>query len=79
MMGRFDKGVTSYTFAEANIQVVFPEDEVKCKWCRFLRHYDGIDRDKCALTEEILFSREIIGFRCPLTILNNVKVEEIEQ
>ena len=79
VMGRFDKGVTSYTFAEANIQVAFPEDEVKCKWCRFLRHYDGIDRDKCALTEEILFSREIIGYRCPLTILNNVKVEEIEQ
>ena len=78
-MGRFDKGVTSFTFASAEIQVAFPEDEVKCKWCKFLRHYDGIDRDKCSLTDDILFSREIIGFNCPLTILNTVKTEEIDK
>ena len=77
-MGRFDKGVSYYTVAECDIQVNFPEDEVKCKWCRFLKHYDGIDRDKCSLTDEILFSREIIGHRCPLTILNDVKAEEME-
>lgn len=77
-MGRFDKGVTSYTFAEATIQVAFPEDEVKCRWCPYIRHYDGIDRDKCALTEEILFSREIIGYKCPLTVINRVDVEELK-
>ena len=78
-MGRFDKGVTSYTFAEATIQVAFPEDETKCKWCPYIRHYDGIDRDKCALTEEILFSREIIGYKCPLTVINRVDVEELDR
>ena len=78
-VGKFDKGVTSYTFAEVTVQVSFPEDEVKCKWCRFLKHYDGIDRDKCSLTEEILFSREIIGCNCPLTIINNVKVEDLKE
>lgn len=78
-MGKFDRGVDSYTFAEVTIEVAFPEDEVKCKWCRFLRHYDGIDRDKCGLTEEILYSRELIGYNCPLTIINNVKVEEMEK
>jgi hypothetical protein len=78
-MGRFDKGVTSYTFAEATIQVAFPEDEVKCRWCPYIRHYDGIDRDKCALTEEILFSREIIGYKCPLTVINRVDVEELDR
>ena len=77
-MGRFDKGVSSYTFATTEVQVAFPEDEVKCKWCKFLKHYDGIDRDKCSLTEEILFSREIIGFNCPLTIINEVKTEELK-
>ena len=76
--GRFDRGVTSYTFAIAEIQVAFPEDEVKCKWCRFLKHYDGIDRDKCSLTDDILYSREIIGHNCPLTILNEVKTEELK-
>ena len=78
-MGRFDKGVDSYTFAEVTVQVAFPEDEVKCKWCRFLKHYDSINRDKCGLTEEILFSTELIGYNCPLTIINNVKVEEMEK
>ena len=78
-MGRFDKGVTSYTFAECTISVSFPEDEVKCKWCPFLKHYDSIDRDKCSLTDDILFSREIIGHNCPLTILNTVDAKEIEK
>lgn len=76
-MARFDKGVTSYTFAETTIQIAFPEDEVKCKWCPFLKHYDGLDRDKCGLSEEILFSKEIIGRNCPLTILNQVDAKEI--
>lgn len=77
-MGRFDKGVTSYTFATAEIQVAFPEDEVKCQWCPFLKHYDTINRDRCQLTDEILFSRELIGQRCPLTIINQVNAEELK-
>lgn len=78
-MGRFDKGVTSYTYAETTITVSFPEEEVKCKWCPFLKHYDSIDRDKCGLTEDILYSRELIGHNCPLTILNTVNAEEIKK
>ena len=78
-MGRFDRGVTSYTFAECTIQISFPEDEVKCKWCPMLKHYDSIDRDRCLLTNDILFSKELIGHNCPLTILNNVKAEEMDK
>ncbi len=76
-MSRFDKGVTSYTFATAEIQVAFPEDEVMCQWCPFLKHYDTIDRDRCQLTDEILFSRKLIGHNCPLTIINQVNTEEL--
>lgn len=76
-MGRFDKGVGSYTFAEVTVTVSFPEDEVKCKWCPFLKHYESMDRYKCGLTDEILFSKEITGHGCPLTIINNVKTEEL--
>lgn len=78
-MSKFDKGVLSYTFAECTIQVSFPEDEIKCKWCPMLKHYDTIDRDRCLLTNEILFSREIIGHNCPLTIINKVNVEELDK
>jgi len=77
-MGKFDRGVTSYTIAEATIQISFPEDDVKCKWCPFMKHYDGLDRDKCGLTEDILFSKEIIGHNCPLTILNQVNAEDLK-
>ena len=78
-MGRFDRGVSSYTFAECTIQISFPEDEVKCKWCPMLKHYDSIDRDRCELTNDILYSRELIGQHCPLTILNNVNAEEMDK
>lgn len=78
MPGRFDKGVNSFTYAECTVQVAFPEDNVACRWCPFLKHYDNIDRDRCQLTDEILFSREFIGQRCPLTILNTVKVEDLK-
>lgn len=77
-MGRFDTGVKYYTAAECEIQVFFPEDAVKCQYCPFIRHYDGLNRDKCSLTEEILVSREIIGHKCPLTILNTVDAKEID-
>ena len=78
-MGKFDNGILTYTFAEVTIQVAFPEDEVKCKWCRFLRHYDGLNRNKCSLTEEILPTIELIGLNCPLTIINTVMTEDLKK
>ena len=75
-MGRFDKGVSYYTDAEVTLQVHFPEDEVKCKWCPFIKHYDSMDRDRCSLTNEILISKEIIGCNCPLVISTKDKGEE---
>ena len=78
-MGKFDKGVMYYTFVEATIEFGFPEDELKCKWCPFLKHYDGIDRDKCSLTDRILFSREIRDIHCPLTIINNVSEGDLRE
>ena len=77
--GRFDKGVSSYTAASCEITVWFPEDETKCKWCPFIKHYDSLDRDKCSLTDEILFSKEFMGRMCPLTILNKVESEELKE
>lgn len=77
-MGKFDRGVSYYTIADLSMQISFPESEVSCKWCRFLKHYDGIDRDKCGLTDDILYSRELRGINCPLVILNNINAEELK-
>lgn len=79
MAKRFDNGVSYFTVAECDIQVNFPEDDVKCHWCPFLKHYDGMNRDKCSLTDEILISTEIIGQRCPLTILTEAKTEDMKR
>lgn len=75
MAKRFDNGVQYYTKGKCEVEVFFPEDDIKCHWCPFLKHYDGMNRDKCSLTDEILISTEIIGYRCPLTIEEN-KTEE---
>ena len=79
MARQFDSGVTNYTVAQCEITVYFPEEEVKCQWCPFVRHNDGINRDRCGLTEEILVSREITGLKCPLTIINKVKTEDLKE
>ena len=79
MARQFDSGVTSYTVAQCELTVYFPEDEVKCQWCPFPRHNDGLNRDRCGLTDEILVSREITGRRGPLTIINKVKTEDLEE
>jgi hypothetical protein len=44
----------------------------------FLRHYDTIDRYICHITNETLYSRELTGLRCPLTIINQVDTEDLK-
>lgn len=78
MARQFDSGVMNYTIASADITIAFPEKEVKCQWCKFCIHNEHLNRDRCFITEEILFSREIRGQRCPFSIINYVKSEDIE-
>ena len=75
-MNRFDKGVTSYTVCNLDMNIYFPEDEIKCKWCPFVSHYDSLDRDRCQLTSEILYTKEFTGRNCPLTIMNTITEDE---
>ena len=75
-MSRFDKGVTSYTVCNLDMNIYFPEDEIKCKWCPFVNHYDSLDRDRCQLTSEILYTKEFTGRNCPLTIMNTITEDE---
>lgn len=74
----FDKGVMYYTNAAATVHVGFPEDQVCCRWCPFIKHYDSLDRDKCILTEDILYSKETRGRNCPLEIINSDETEELQ-
>lgn len=71
-LAKFDKGVLNYSIATAEITVAFPEDDICCRWCPFVKHYESIDRDRCIITNDILYSRQIIGYNCPLTVINKV-------
>lgn len=63
-MKQFDKGVSYYTMATADIG--FPEDDVCCHWCPLMTRDPNL-RDTCAMTGEILLApKHTIGFNCPL-------------
>lgn len=77
--GKFDKGVTRYTVCNLDWNIYFPEDEFRCRWCPFITHLDSLDRDRCSLTYEILYSKEFIGRKCPLKVINeNVEGEDLK-
>lgn len=64
----FENGVRRYTTGTMHIQVHFPEDEVKCFWCRFCRK-DDMGRHWCRITNEMLYNPQIgRGEECPIEI-----------
>lgn len=73
-MARFDKGISYYTKGTAVVDVFFPEDEIKCKYCQFLRYIEGLGY-RCKLTESVIYSIEHIGRDCPIRF-DGLEVEE---
>ncbi len=71
MAGRFDKGVLYYT--KGHIEVYFPENEIKCRYCSFLRHIEGSDQLRCNYNNAVIYSKEHIGVNCPIKFEGEVK------
>ena len=63
----FEKGVSYYTKKKAVVEIAFPEDQIACYWCRYIRK-DEIGRARCRLTDEILYHTLTagIGDDCPI-------------
>ena len=76
-MTRFDRGINYYTIATTEVKVFFPEDEIKCRFCPFVKWQEGTNQHRCRLNDKILYSVEIIGRDCPLKF--NGEVEESEE
>lgn len=74
IMARFDKGINYYTKGTAHIDIYFPEDEVKCKYCIYLRYIEGLGH-RCKLTEDVIYSVEHIGKNCPIVFDGEIKEE----
>lgn len=61
-------GVLRYTRGMVTVKIGFPNGEKKCKWCAFCRSDPSMRaRERCILTEEILYDIGAIGSSCPMT------------
>ena len=49
-MSIYKNSVSYYTTGIASIKVHFPEDQVKCQWCEFLKNEQYANRNSCRLT-----------------------------
>lgn len=65
-MSRFDVGVKWYTTGTITVPVHFPEDDIRCKWCKYLRADVNGERYKCTITNEILYTTATVGNDCPI-------------
>ena len=70
----FESGVKFYTWKTATINIVFPENQIACHWCRYCRK-DEIGRFRCRLTDNILYHAPLTGIdlNCPI---NNKEGEQ---
>lgn len=61
-------GVKKYLLGSVTVCIGFPNGEKKCKWCAFCRADTSMRmRERCVLTEEILYDITTIGDKCPMT------------
>lgn len=57
--------VDFYVTGTLTAKVHFPNGEVKCKWCPFLKR-DRAERDYCELTHGLIYNRNELDKQCQL-------------
>jgi hypothetical protein len=66
-MSKFEKGVRCYTSGELRFAVHFPEGEVICRWCPYIRYEEHYKRYSCRITGRWVFDpMNNIGEHCPV-------------
>lgn len=61
-------GVSWYTEGQLHLPVYFPEGEVFCRWCPYIRYDESLRRHRCLFTDEyILYPMDSRGTQCPIT------------
>ena len=65
---QFEDGIRYYTKASAQVDVKFPEAEVRCHFCPYCRSEEALDRYWCRLTNEMIYNPFSLyrGEKCPL-------------
>lgn len=66
--------VYNFTHATATVDIFFPENIVKCYYCKYIKFEYGLERYRCLLTDRIIYSPHSPGLPegCP------AKIEETE-
>ena len=66
----FEKGVSYYTHGTANIDIYFPENDVRCAWCPFCRSESDLRRFWCRITNHMVYNPDCPGLPefCPIQI-----------
>lgn len=68
MSREFPDGILWYTKGTVVCKVKFPENQVCCRWCEFIKSESDMGRHRCRLTNEILYDIHDIGLDCPIVI-----------
>lgn len=64
-------------YTKGTVTISFPEDDVRCYWCRMLGLETKYDRFYCKMTGELLRSpKEYIGDQCPIVFEEETNGEE---
>ena len=64
----FPEGILWYTTGTITHKVSFPENQVCCRWCDFLKAESDMNRHRCRLTNEMIYTINDIGLHCPIVI-----------
>lgn len=67
----FPNGVLHYTTLKGEIEVHFPEDEVKCVHCPYCRCEKDLGRYWCRISGELIFNPNSyrLGRSCPFEVM----------
>jgi hypothetical protein len=74
----FDNGVSFYTHGTANIDIYFPENDVRCVWCPFCRAESDLRRFWCRITNHMVYNPDCAGLPefCPIKINKETENEK---
>lgn len=72
-MKDFRQGVKFYTKAKLNFEFGFPEKETVCGFCPFVKNEYGLNRHRCLVTNNLIYSLDNREKDCPLIITGEIK------
>lgn len=73
-MKQFENGILWYTKGQAQVDVFFPEDKIKCQYCPFCRSEVDLQRFWCRLNNQMIYNPMSLGVPedCPIEFTGEI-------